>query len=83
MMRKGDVNSQRLVISIDLDEGALCNDYDNHQDEANLGCEDGIGDEYDGGCGMNYFALRDIKAGEEFICKYSSIVAMSIGDFEL
>ena len=42
------------VISIDLDEGGLCNNYDESEDETNLGCKGNTGD-----CDLNYVALRD------------------------
>ncbi|GFH61853.1 hypothetical protein CTEN210_18329 [Chaetoceros tenuissimus] len=62
-----------LRISTDLDEGALCNDNDEEND-ANKGCDKAAAKNHEGGCTNNYFALRDIKAGDEFVCSYGSFV---------
>jgi len=59
-----------LHISVDLDEGCFCNDGE----EPNLGCDREAAEEFPGGCKSNYFALRDIEAGEELICSYYSFV---------
>ncbi len=74
-MDTDDINTQEdsstvMIINVDLDEGGLCNGGN-----ANLGCRDGMADGYEGGCEMNYFALRDIPAGDEIICDYTAFQA--------
>lgn len=59
-----------LRISTDLDNGSFCNGGGSHH--ANMGCDKEVAKGYGGGCTDNYFALRDIKAGEELLCAYGS-----------
>ena len=63
-----------LRISVDLDEGSFCN----NGEDANMGCDEDAAREYEGGCKNNYFALKDIKAGEELECSYEQF-ALSTG----
>lgn len=76
-----DENKYDLVINCDLDEGSFINSG-GWKDGAkgNIGCIDEFSDKYarkylpeysDSGCPENLFALRDIKAGEEILCKYA------------
>jgi len=53
-----DVGDGELRIAVALDEGCFCNDGD---DDANIGSSEGT---------ENDHALRDIKAGDELLCKY-------------
>lgn len=62
-----------LQISTDLDDGSLCNSEDEDND-ANMGCDKDAAKNYEGGCTENYFALHDIKSGDELICSYGSFV---------
>ena len=43
-----------------------------------MGCDEEAAKEYEGGCKNNYFALKDIKAGEEIECSYGEF-AVSTG----
>lgn len=62
---------RKLHITVDLDEGSFCND--GFATKANMGCHPEASKKYPGGgCKTNYFALRDIQAGEELLCEYSS-----------
>lgn len=63
-------NGVNLLISIDLDEGALCNDGAREELVSNMGCDEDAAISYSGGCKENYFALDDIAAGEELLCSY-------------
>jgi len=69
-----------LRVTVDLDDGSFCNDGDG---EPNKGCDPDLADGYSGGCKKNYFALRDIKEGEEFLCDYSSFAVQSWESFFL
>ena len=51
-------------IYCDLDEGSFCND--GHSDGSNMDTS------IDANAGMQLFATRDIKEGEELLCNYSS-----------
>jgi hypothetical protein len=62
-----DVGDGDLRISVDLDEGCFCN---NGGSDGNMGCDEEAAKEYEGGCKDNYFALKDIKAGDEIECSY-------------
>ena len=66
----GGESVKEKVVHVDLDEGALCNSPQREFEDENIGCLDDMGKEYDGGCQANYFALRDIKEGEELLCAY-------------
>ncbi len=70
----GEKDKSQIMILVDLDEGGLCNDA-YYYDEMNIGCDERLGDIYEGGCQENYFALQDIKAGDELICDYYSFTA--------
>jgi len=61
---------EELKISVDLDEGCFCNGEGFDGLPGNVGCDEDAAMNFKGGCKSNYFALDDIKAGEEFICKY-------------
>lgn len=63
-------NGVNLLISIDLDEGALCNDGAREELGSNMGCDEDAAKSYSGGCKENYFALDGIAAGEELLCSY-------------
>lgn len=52
-------------ICVDLDEGSFMNEAIKGQG-SNVGCPDSAKN-----CDENFYALRDISAGEEFLCKYS------------
>mmetsp|Transcript_17863 Transcript_17863/g.26428 ORF Transcript_17863/g.26428 Transcript_17863/m.26428 type:complete len:273 (-) Transcript_17863:33-851(-) len=56
---------QDLQISVDLDEGAYCNNGNIHTGEGNLGY-------LDSDCYEHFYALKDIQAGDEFVCPYES-----------
>ena len=64
-----DLDDDDLMVSVDLDAGSFCNDGDGYP---NKGCDMEAAKGYPGGCKTNYFALRDIKEGEELLCDYSS-----------
>ncbi len=59
-------------MSVDLDEGCFCNDGGGEDEGPNMGCDEDAAEQYEisGGCKEHYFALRDIKAGEELLCSY-------------
>jgi len=62
---------QILLICVDLDEGSFMNSgYWQEEDNSNLGCISEAGSKVLGGCKQNYFALRDIDAGEELLVNY-------------
>lgn len=63
-----DIGDGDYRVSVDLDEGCFCNN--GGEDEANKGCDEEAAEKVEGGCKENYFALRDIKAGEELLCSY-------------
>jgi hypothetical protein len=68
----GPPHSPELAICTDLDEGALINDQMYVWDmEANVGCMLRQSYKHPGGCKENFFALRDINAGEELVVNYS------------
>ena len=72
----------QLKISVDLDEGCFCNNGwgpVGEEEGPNLGCnqDQKEGEEFPPSCKTNFYALRDIKAGEEFLCSYGDFV---IGD---
>ena len=74
---KKDGNAQQqqrrqLAICVDLDEGSFCNDGG---PSGNLGCNAELSQIAD--CKSNYFALRDIQAGEELECVYKQFVILS------
>ena len=81
----GNVNGKeelQLKISVDLDEGCFCNNGwgpTGEEEGPNLGCNQDHeeGEEFPPSCKTNFHALRDIKAGEEFLCSYGDFV---IGD---
>ena len=60
-----------LRVSTDLDDGALCNGGGSSH-KANMGCDKEMAKKFKGGCVENYFALSDIKAGDELLCAYGS-----------
>lgn len=60
-----------LRVSTDLDDGAFCNSGSLSY-KANMGCDKDVAKIYKGGCVENYFALSDIKAGDELLCAYGS-----------
>jgi len=60
---------QELQISVDLDEGCFCNDGGDGE-PSSVGCDEDEAVNFEGGCRSNYFALRDIEAGEELLCNY-------------
>jgi hypothetical protein len=66
-----DGEEEKLVISLDMDDGSLCNDGDSM---ANIGCDSEAAEFVQYGCKLNYFALRDIEAGEELECMYGNFV---------
>merc|ERR1712160_187464 len=62
---------QILLICVDLDEGSFMNSgYWQEEDNSTLGCISEAGSKVLGGCKQNYFALRDIDAGEELLVNY-------------
>ena len=63
-----DIGDGDLRISVDLDEGSFCNDGG---DDGNMGWDKKAAKEYEGGYKENYFALGDIKPGEELECLYA------------
>ena len=65
-----DDEQQTLMMSVDLDEGILVNSGDGDGESANVGCDPAAAEALPGGCKENYFALRDIEAGEEFLLDY-------------
>lgn len=68
-------NQEDAWISVDLDEGSFCNDGGQGK---SVGCDEDLGETVEGGCKLNYFALRDIEAGEELFCEYSSFISKFI-----
>jgi hypothetical protein len=69
----GPPHSPELAICTDLDEGALINEQIHDWDvEANVGCMLRQSYKHPGGCKENFFALRDINAGEELVVDYAN-----------
>ncbi len=64
-------DEDKYMVLVDLDEGALCNSADYYEKD-NIGCSGDMADGYEGGCLNNYFAIRDIAAGEELLCDYDA-----------
>jgi len=64
-----DLTVDGLTIGVELDEGSLFND--GGTTDGNVGCDEEAAQHFPHGCDMNYFALRDIRAGEELLCIYS------------
>ena len=64
-----DIGGGDFRVSVDLDNGCFCNTEDEDND-ANMGCDKTAAKNVKGGCENNYFALKDIKAGEELLCDY-------------
>lgn len=69
---KRDDDNMELFISVDLDPGCFCNDGGGEL--SNAGCDREAVEGVPGGCRSNFFALRDIKAGEELLCVYGEFV---------
>mmetsp|Transcript_8157 Transcript_8157/g.12336 ORF Transcript_8157/g.12336 Transcript_8157/m.12336 type:complete len:104 (-) Transcript_8157:131-442(-) len=67
---------EELRISVDLDEGCFCNNGEGSDEPGSVGCDEDEAVNFDGGCTSNYFALRDIEAGEELICNYGEFVVL-------
>ena len=67
---------EELRISVDLDEGCFCNNGEGSDEPGSVGCDEDEAVNFEGGCTSNYFALRDIEAGEELICNYGEFVVL-------
>ena len=65
-------------IYCDLDEGSFCNN--GHSDGSNIDIDEAASAKFIAKAGMQLFATRDIKKGEELLCNYSSF---SDGDWRL
>lgn len=70
-----EVSDGNFLLSVDLDEGALCNSINDDEDH-NMGCDEEAAALVQGGCKMNYFAVKDIKAGEELLCSYGEFAVL-------
>jgi len=72
-----DTCDGELCIAITLDDSSLCNDggEDYYDDNANVGCYEGETKV----CIENDYALGDIKAGDELLCKYENFVMVVDG----
>ena len=70
---EADLEDEYLVIGLDLDEGSLLND--GKVDLTNLGCDKESSEFLPFGCEYNYFALREIKKGEELLVAYADFEA--------
>ncbi len=57
-------------IACDLDEGSFIN-HSYIKSEYNFGCDKKAAKNHEGGCTFNFFAKRDIKAGEEIRANYN------------
>ena len=68
-----DMGDGDLRISVDLDEGTYCNDGGG---DANMGCDEEAAKEYEGDCVHNFFALKEIKAGDEIDCSYGQFYVL-------
>ncbi len=68
-----DMGDGDLRVSVDLDEGCFCNG-ESSDTGGNMGCDEEAARNFEGGCIDNYFALKDIKAGEEVVCLYGQFV---------
>lgn len=67
-----ELQKTKAFISADLDEGSFINSHEgDEEDGPNVGCEEEMAKDYEGGCKTNYFALRDIEAGEELLLDYN------------
>eukprot|EP00584_Thalassiosira_punctigera_P026086 CAMPEP_0172577148 /NCGR_PEP_ID=MMETSP1067-20121228/138086_1 /TAXON_ID=265564 ORGANISM="Thalassiosira punctigera, Strain Tpunct2005C2" /NCGR_SAMPLE_ID=MMETSP1067 /ASSEMBLY_ACC=CAM_ASM_000444 /LENGTH=258 /DNA_ID=CAMNT_0013369833 /DNA_START=186 /DNA_END=964 /DNA_ORIENTATION=- len=71
-----DIGDENLRISVDLDEGCLCN---NGSSRANMGCDEVAAINIEGGCKENYFALRDIKMEKKFGARMGSSLYQADG----
>ena len=66
-----DAETTKAFVSVDLGEGSFINSFgseyeeDDEMDGPNIGCDPEAAKSQKGGCKQTYFALRDIKAGEE------------------
>ena len=69
-MQKDQHDETNWHIAVDLDEGCFCNDG-NYNHGINKGCDEDAAKDLPGGCTSNYFALRHVEAGDEFLCDYS------------
>ena len=65
-------------IYCDLDEGSFCNN--GYSDDSNIDIDEVASAKFIAKAGMQLFAKRDIKKGEELLCNYSSF---SDGDWSL
>ena len=80
-LNDSDDNSSKegedLWITVDLDEGSFINDGSWDDDDItgapNIGLDDAYEEVVDN-IESNYFALRDVKAGEEVTCSYGDFV---------
>ena len=72
----GENGMSNLIMSCDLDEGSYMNTggWDDGI-EANVGCDEELEAQLGVDCGHNYYALRDIQAGEEILCDYATFDA--------
>jgi len=64
-------NEMGLKIVVDIDESSLLN-QPAIGEVANIQC--GELDDEDAECGMDYYAIKDIKQGDEISCKYSDFL---------
>jgi len=59
-----DIQGKGLTICLDLDEGAMFNDGGA---DANVGCDKE-------NAPLHFYALRDIREGEELLCTYDDFL---------
>ena len=74
----GNENEDNARINVDLDNAGLTNEM-NEIHETNSGCRQEWNDRFRGGCTENYYALRDIKKGEEILEDYQSSLYFNDG----
>jgi len=67
-----------IMIAVDVDASSLLN-HPNHDQEANIQC----GKEEDDVCEVDYYAVRDIKMGDEILCHYSDFAEPAWHSFGL
>ena len=77
------MNSGEIVIMFVIDASSLLNSPSSRED-ANIQCGrlTSEGEEEDA-CGLDYYAMKDIRKGDEILCEYSDFVRSGWDTFGL
>ena len=77
------MNSGEMVIMVDIDASSLLN-HPSSGEDANIQCGrlTSEGEEEDV-CGLDYYAIKDIRKGDEILCEYSDFVNSGWDTFDL